>query len=263
MDLFGRKTKQLKLEVLQIEENIKTSFEKVRQDTETTNAWLSYYYGKSQYLESQLNQIFVKTNNINSRISDTNSSLKKHSSMISDLTDNSEFIVGEISELKANTSRTLTEDRLNFYIEKIYNEILKVDRKVEDLSFVPSKVESLKEQLSLHMAEPHSTEIIDKKIDEIQEKLKQLIIKKSPKAKLIQKITKNSHDYIRAMVISYIKKYEKISAFQLRDMVVEEQNLTSKSTFYRILEEIEQLDEISVVRQGKEKLYLSRLKKHA
>ena len=65
------------------------------------------------------------------------------------------------------------------------------------------------------------------------------------------------------MILSYIKKYEKISAFQLREMVVEEQNLTSKSTFYRIMEEIESLGEISIIRQGKEKLYLVKLRKSA
>ena len=263
MDLFGRKTKQLKKEVQEIEENLKTSFSKVREDTDTTNAWLNYYYQKSIYFESQFNQILAKTDSLSSKISDNKSTIKDHSEILSDITDHSERLVDEITSLKSIVTKSPAEDRLNFYIEKISTKILKLDKKVEDFSYLPAKIDSLKEQISEHISEPHGSRLVEGRIDDIQEKLKQLIIKKSPKAKLIQKVTKNSHDYIKAMVISYIKKYEKISAFQLRDMVVEEQNLTSKSTFYRILEEIEQLDEITIVRQGKEKLYFSQLKKPA
>jgi len=46
-------------------------------------------------------------------------------------------------------------------------------------------------------------------------------------------------------------------------MIVEEQNMTSKSTLYRILEEIERSDEIGTMRKGKEKIYFSKLKKPA
>lgn len=263
MDLFGRKTKQLRLEVNQIEENIKTSFSKVRDDTETINSWLNYYYQRSLYFETQISQILSTTNSMNSQVSSNNSSIRQHTGILNELVINTENIVEDISNIKSATGKNLTEDRLNFYIEKIYSEILKIDKKVESISYIPSKVDSLKEQLSEHIAEPHSSLITENRIDEIQEKLRELVIKKSPKAKLIQKVTKNSHDYIKAMVLSYIKKYEKISAFQLREMVVEEQNLTSKSTFYRILEEIEQMDEVSIIRQGKEKAYLSKLKKPA
>lgn len=56
-----------------------------------------------------------------------------------------------------------------------------------------------------------------------------------------------------------IHKYEKISAHQLREMIVEEQGLCSKSSFYRILEEIEELSDISTVWQGKEKSYLTKI----
>ena len=106
-------------------------------------------------------------------------------------------------------------------------------------------------------------ELDQKRIEEIQEKLKSIIFKKTPKEKLVQRVNKNSHDYIKAMVLSYIRKYGKISGYQLREMVVEEQNITSKSTLYRILEEIEESEEISTLRQGKEKIFLVNLSKPA
>ena len=50
-----------------------------------------------------------------------------------------------------------------------------------------------------------------------------------------------------------------ISSLKLREIVVDEQGLCSKSSFYRILTEIEESDHVDVVRQGNEKLYLSKL----
>ena len=77
------------------------------------------------------------------------------------------------------------------------------------------------------------------------------------KERIVQKIQKNSKEYVKNLVLSYIRKYEKISALKLREMVVEEQGLSSKSSFYRILDEIEQLDEVDMVQEGKQKFYFS------
>ena len=92
------------------------------------------------------------------------------------------------------------------------------------------------------------------------EKLEQR--KASIKEKLIKKITRNSKDYVKSVIISMIKKYEKIPALQLKEMIVEEQGLCSKSSFYRLLEEIESREDIGVIKQGKEKHYIGKLSKH-
>jgi len=57
------------------------------------------------------------------------------------------------------------------------------------------------------------------------------------------------------MLISLIKKYQKISGLSLREIVVEEQGIVSKSSFYRILAEVEEEEEVNVVHEGKEKHY--------
>ena len=76
------------------------------------------------------------------------------------------------------------------------------------------------------------------------------------KEKIIKKITKNSKNYIKSVIYSLIKKYGRISAPQLKEIVVEEQGLCSKSSFYRLLSELESDNEVGIIRQGKEKLYL-------
>ena len=54
-----------------------------------------------------------------------------------------------------------------------------------------------------------------------------------------------------------IQKYGDITALKLREMLVEEQGVVSKSSFYRILEELEKDDLIDMVRVGKEKHYFA------
>ena len=77
----------------------------------------------------------------------------------------------------------------------------------------------------------------------------------------MKKITRNSKEYAKTIILSYIKKYEKISALQLKEMLVDEQALCSKSSFYRLLEEIESLGDIAVIKKGKEKHYISKISK--
>jgi hypothetical protein len=262
MGLFGNKTKKLKAKVEQMESSLERSFQKVRNDIDTANAWINYYYQRSLYFESQINRSAQNANYINSQLASSQSSINTHSKLISELTGNMQSVMNKLSSLHSSAN-TITKDELNFHIENISRDLHAVDKKVEHLSFLPAKVDSMKHELQSHISSPHRSRELEEKLNTIQEKLKNIIAKKSPKQKLVEKVSKNSHDYIKAVVLSYIKKYQKISAFQLREMVVEEQNLTSKSTFYRILEEIEKSEELSIVWQGKEKLYISKLSKTA
>jgi archaellum component FlaC len=77
----------------------------------------------------------------------------------------------------------------------------------------------------------------------------------SLKEKIFKKVTRHSKDYVKSMLISLIKKYDKISGLNLREIVVEEQGIVSKSSFYRLLTEIEEEEGIHVLHEGKEKHY--------
>ncbi|MBW2973540.1 hypothetical protein KY346_04055 [Candidatus Woesearchaeota archaeon] len=81
--------------------------------------------------------------------------------------------------------------------------------------------------------------------------------------KMIKKITRNSKDYIKSMIASLIRKYGRISAMALREIVVDEQGLCSKSSFYRLLDEIEKEAGITVLSSGREKVYVAELSKPA
>lgn len=102
-------------------------------------------------------------------------------------------------------------------------------------------------------------EKLTRRVDRIEEQ--RPATKAAFKARIIKKISRNAKEYMKNIVLSMIRKYEKISALQLREIIVEEQGLCSKSSFYRLLEEIEKDEEVTVVQEGKEKHYLYKILK--
>ncbi|MFC1801048.1 hypothetical protein ACFLZB_01145 [Nanoarchaeota archaeon] len=79
--------------------------------------------------------------------------------------------------------------------------------------------------------------------------------KETIKEKIVKKLTRNSKNYVKTVILSFIEKYHKISALQLKEMLVEEQGLCSKSSFYRLLQELEQDEKVSMIQEGKNKIY--------
>lgn len=171
---------------------------------------------------------------------------------------------------------------LNYFYRKNLEQEQLIKQLQLELSYTPKTKEDIKRILDDY----YSYEPILKRIKELDEKIEALKTKKMPyfepqrpiyeleevkarlnrleqkkasiKEKIIKRITKNSKDYVKSIILSYIKKYEKISALQLKEMIVDEQGMCSKSSFYRILEEIENMEEIATIKEGKEKHYMAK-----
>lgn len=116
--------------------------------------------------------------------------------------------------------------------------------------------EELKEITSSMIKLASNQQNVFDRLEELSRKVAQLELQKPKtnfKERIIKKLSKSSKDYVKTIVLSFIKKYGKISGLQLREIAVEEQGLCSKSSFYRILEEIEKDEEIAVIHKGKNK----------
>lgn len=113
------------------------------------------------------------------------------------------------------------------------------------------------------MVRPVETQLNNPRLDEINERLKHIELRRKATAreKFVQRITRNSKEYIKNVIESLIRKYGKIPALKLKEMVVDEQGLCSKSSFYRILNEVEEEDKIDTIKKGREKQYLSKIAK--
>lgn len=102
------------------------------------------------------------------------------------------------------------------------------------------------------------------KLDEISQRLKHIedSRKKNVREVMVQKITKNSKTYVKNVIVQLIRKYGEIPALKLKEMVVDEQGLCSKSSFYRLLNEVQEEAEVSVAHSGKEKQIVFKLTKN-
>ncbi len=221
---FRSDTEQLRHRVRHMDASLRTSFLSVRRDTQNLGQWAQYLQEKTERQQAQLQQMTQEISSLNEELS----AIPKTPQEIKKIIDQYYSYDALLSRLK--------------YIEQRVEEFA--------LKGVPIQ-QPLPPQAAQQPAPPSSQEM-----QEIRQKLAALEQKKqSLKEKIIKRITKNSKEYVKGIIQSYIRKYEQVAALQLKEMVVDDQQLCSKSSFYRLMEEIEQLEGIGVVREGKEKRY--------
>ena len=160
---------------------------------------------------------------------------------------NQNIILEEINQKLSNPILSKQEIRNlvdeHYIIQDLINRIKNFDNQIENVM--------------------NSHQPMHDKISQLHSRIEKIESPQSPtfKEKLIKKITKNSKTYVKNLIFSTIHKYESISSLKLREIIVEEQGLCSKSSFYRLLTELEDSGEVDIARQGTEKLYLSKLVK--
>ncbi|HHE67657.1 MAG TPA: hypothetical protein ENL33_01155 [Candidatus Parcubacteria bacterium] len=131
----------------------------------------------------------------------------------------------------------------------------------QDYRYLHQRLEQLNQKVD-HLLERHHqhAQKLDEhhqKIDQFHQKLQSLEKpKRSFKEKIIQTFSRNSKNYLKNLIFQYLEQHEKISALQLKDIIVDQQGLASKSTFYRLLSEIEESPQVTVIRDGKQKYFL-------
>lgn len=156
----------------------------------------------------------------------------------------------EIERLRKILDDVPTKRELDFIHTQLAPK--KTTHKVEHIKTVEPK---------LTPKEPESEAF--EKLTEISQRLQGLEDQKkvNMRERIVQRITKNSKDYVKNVILSLIRRYQKMPALKIKEMIVDEQLLCSKSSFYRLLQELEESDEIDVIWKGKEKIYISKITK--
>ncbi len=147
-----------------------------------------------------------------------------------------------INELKLMLENTPKRSEIRVLREEIQS--MENSSRMQNLAI---KLEAIEQKLA-HLATPKP--ILKKEL---------LMPVSSLKQKIVKKVSRSSKEYIKHTIKSLIAKYGKISALELRDMVVDEQNLCSKSTFYRLLEELEKEEDTTMVLDKKTKMYIQKI----
>ena len=171
----------------------------------------------------------------------------------------------------------------NFLYQKSLEQESLIKRLEMELSYTPKKPEDIKRIIDTYYSYENllnKIKALDQKIEfleqkkpfkekisiagEIENRLERLEHQKkaSIREKIVKRLTRNSKEYVKNMILSHIRKYGQIGALQLKDIIVDEQGLCSKSSFYRVLGAIEALEDIGVAKKGREKFYLYKAVKH-
>ena len=143
------------------------------------------------------------------------------------------------------------DEKAQAHIQELRARIADMDRKIASLSSRPieapqmeptSEVLTRMSQIVERLEQKASAPASSPSISSLQEKV-------------AKKVQQNSKEYIKNMIRGLIQKYNKISGLQLREIVVDEQALCSRSSFYRLLAEVEEEGTVHVLPNGKEKVY--------
>lgn len=208
--------------------------------------------------------------------------IKRQSSTERKISQMHSLLARSFSNVKNDTQRIF--QWLNFLYQKNMEQENKIRQLQLELSYIPKRPEDIRRIIDSYYSFDSLAErikIINEKVDtlaakreseayvhhipqqnqeirEIEARLNQLEEQKKAtiREKVIKRVTRNSKEYVKNLIISYIRKYTQIGALQLKDMVVYDQGLCSKSSFYRLLEEIESMEGIGTVMKGKQKYYL-------
>lgn len=201
--------------------------------------------------------------------------LKVQSKTDRKLSQMNQLLLRSFSNVKNDTQKLF--QWFNFLHQKNLEQENQIKQLKLELSYIPKKPEDIRKIVDSYYSFDNITErikMINERIDslprgevprihhpeinEIEQRLEQLEQQKNAtiREKVIKRVTRNSKEYVKQLMLSYIRKYTQIGALQLKDMIVHDQGLCSKSSFYRLLDEIEVLEDIGTVKKGKQKYYL-------
>ena len=255
-ELVNQKVNQ-KIGVL--DQSLQDSFNKVKVDVQHVNQWINYLHNHQDRIDTSIHTIEQRFDRFLTK-------------------DELKYFVDEYYRNinTVNESVSAFKNEVNTHLNSVYTNQKLVFQRLEALSQgnlkqeLQEEMRTFKHEMELKVSSQLTTaiptqgifdklELLNRRLDEVQSNMGSLQEKANTrqnlKEKIFKKITRHSKDYVKSMLISLIKKYNKISGLNLREIVVEEQGIVSKSSFYRLLTEIEEDEGVNVVQEGKEKHY--------
>ncbi|MBT4651384.1 hypothetical protein HOC13_02565 [Candidatus Woesearchaeota archaeon] len=223
-------------------QNLQEAFGKVKEDVTILSEWIKYFQQQNQNLQHQLHQQNQHLRNQNYTIQQQQQYQQSHHQQ----QQHHQQIIQDL-HTKVSSHRSLSSEDLSRAVDQ--------NPRIDALR---QRMRQMEEKIDLLLTKHGYT---DEKILNIHEKIAKLEELQRPsrqslKEKIVKTFSRSGKTYLKNLVFSYIQQHKKISALQLKDIVVDQQGLTSKSSFYRILEEIEQSEQITTIRDGKQKFFI-------
>jgi len=225
-DLFGTQKR-----VDAMDKSVAQSFAKVRQDTDALYQWVSFLYAQNQQLVEQ-------------------------TSVLKRLTEEQKLSLHELKVTVQHIPKTADEIRrlvdAHYSLEPVLSRMKHIEQKLELIEMRKERPLERHNPSVSHAQEHTLPQPVHHESPVVKRKEPQEAIRE----KLIRKFARNGKEYVKNLINSLVHKYSKVGALQLREIIVEEQGLCSKSSFYRILEEMEAENLLHVVSKGKHTVYV-------
>jgi hypothetical protein len=211
------------------------SFAKVRQDTDALYQWVSFLYAQNQQLVEQ-------------------------TAVLKRLSEEQKLSLHELKVTVNHIPKTADEIKrlvdMHYSLEPVLSRVKHIEQKLELIEM--RKDRPLERHSQSVSPAPRPQPIVHEVPEPVVKKPQEAI-----REKLIRKFARNGKEYVKNLINSMVHKYGKVGALQLREIIVEEQGLCSKSSFYRILEEMEAENLLHVVSKGKHTVYVPAASKEA
>lgn len=226
--MFGFATKE---DVRQLEANAKTSFSSVKSDTDLLWQWVTYLHAQQQGQSGVLDGVLRKIEQVPTK----------------------ESIRSEVASAVEGSP----------VFERLMERVRHVEHRVDELNRVEQKVHVLEtgQKDWFEQLKQLNSQVQEIGTDRRQNVVPRTVPETVPggsrlREKVARLATRNSKDAIKQSILNLVRLHGQITGVALRESIVHEQGLCSKSSFYRLLEELEEGHEITVVDEGKEKRYL-------
>ncbi len=224
--MFGLATKE---EIRQVEENVRTSFSSAKEDMGLLSQWVNYLAAENQRLQREL--------------------------------DDQSHVISSLPRLTKEDVKALVD--AHYSVEPVLERVREIEHRIDALGRIAPQMSAIETQqidVFAQLKQLHS------QVSELGNVRRQTVIPSSLRTppemgsalqeKVIKMAVRNSKDLIKESIFNLIRMHGQVSGVALRESIVHEQGLCSKSSFYRLLEEIEGTQDITVVDEGKEKRYL-------
>ncbi len=276
LGLFKDSAKEVHQSLSRLDARLQKAFTTVRSDMQNLSAWISYLHQKMQAQDAQLQQALQESRNASTTARNNPGGQKVSPEFIQAQVSASpqmHFLQNSLSHLQLRMSELADSKGVSPQdFHALSSKVSDLREKFHDLGSRVSRIDSIEHEIDHKIGQNMAVfeqkvssrlDSVEQKVGDVWQRLDDLAKKPSVKEtrqqfkeKIMKKITRHSKEYIRNMILSLIKKYERVSALNLREIIVEEQALCSKSSFYRFLEELEKSDEIESFSEGKEKFFV-------
>ena len=204
-------------ELAKLSDAVAVSFDRVREDTRSISSWLHYFWQFCHHHQHRQSKVERTVDELAERFPDEAQFRREIAKIVAhEIAEERRTRHGHVEELKAK-------------LKALEAQLAAVHAERPRIPALPAR-------------EPHAP------VGRVEQPRLQV--------KMRRALTKGSKHYLKSVLVNLVSKWGRMSAVQLRDMVVDEQGLCSKSTFYRLLDELETEGALVMASKGREKIYL-------